>query len=91
MVWVLPISVLSTMAQPLSLTIPAISPEKRWAGQNAFLPSIAFEIGKDFSKAKGKPYAWHLKPQILVQIPHNNAILPRIGLEAGLSFFPQFS
>ena len=60
--------------------------QKTLGGENRLLTSFAFEIGKDWSKSKGVPLAWHVKPTLLFSIPHTHTIgLPQLAFDIGVS------
>lgn len=55
-------------------------------GENRLLASFSYEIGKDWSKSKGVPMAWHIKPTILFSMPHIHTVgLPQLVFDIGIS------
>ncbi len=58
----------------------------------AHAPKLAWQLalgfGQDFSKraVAPTPWAWHVRPGVLLEIPHNTTILPRLTLEAGIIY-----
>ena len=60
--------------------------QKTLGGENRLLTSFSYEIGKDWSKSKGMPLAWHVKPTLLFSIPHIHTVgLPQLAFEVGIS------
>jgi hypothetical protein len=58
----------------------------RLASRGAFLPGVYIGWGKDLSKTMGIPLIWHVKPSLLLQVPYNTTVLPRLTLEAGIIY-----
>ncbi len=61
---------------------------RRVAHTPKFAWQFALGLGQDFSKRpwKPSPWAWHLRPGILLEIPYNTAFLPHLTLEAGITY-----
>ncbi len=55
----------------------------RWAGGNAFLPTVFVGIGKDLSVRRQIPLAWYTRLNVMQQRPYNTSTLMRFSLEAG--------
>jgi hypothetical protein len=58
----------------------------RLASRGTFLPGVYMGWGKDLSRTTGIPIIWHVKPSLLLQIPYNTTVLPRMALEAGVIY-----
>jgi hypothetical protein len=58
----------------------------RWAGQNAFLPTVFVGVGKDLSVRRQVPLAWFTRLNVMQQRPYNTSALMRFSLEAGATF-----
>lgn len=58
----------------------------RWAGQNAFLPTVFVGVGKDLSVRRQVPLAWFTRLNVMQQRPYNTSALIRFSLEAGITF-----
>ena len=56
------------------------------ASRGAFLPGVYVGWGKDLSRTIGLPLIWYLKPSIMLQIPYNATVLPRLALEVGFIY-----
>lgn len=57
----------------------------RWAGQNAFLPTVFVGIGKDLSVRRQVPLAWFTRLNVMQQRPYNTSALIRFSLETGVT------
>ncbi|MCU0353182.1 MAG: hypothetical protein MUD08_05495 [Cytophagales bacterium] len=55
----------------------------RWAGGNAFLPTVSVGIGRDLSVRRNIPLAWYTRLNLMQQRPYNTSRLTRFSLEAG--------
>lgn len=58
----------------------------RLASRGAFLPGVYIGWGKDLSRTTGIPLIWQVKPSLLLQIPYNTGVLPRLALEVGVIY-----
>lgn len=58
----------------------------RWAGQNAFLPTVFVGIGQDLSVRRQVPLSWFTRLNLMKQFPYNTSSLTRFSLEAGVTF-----
>lgn len=49
---------------------------------------VALGFGQDFNwrAIAPKPLAWHIRPGLLFEIPHNTLFLPRFTLETGVTY-----
>lgn len=55
----------------------------RFAGRNAFLPTVSVGVGHDLSVRKKAPLAWYVRLNVMQQRPYNTSNLMRFALEAG--------
>lgn len=55
----------------------------RFAGGNAFLPTVSVGVGHDLSVRKKVPLAWYVRLNVMQQRPYNTSNLMRFALEAG--------
>ena len=55
----------------------------RFAGGNAFMPTISIGVGHDLSVRKKVPLAWYVRLNVMQQRPYNTSNLIRFALEAG--------
>ncbi len=55
----------------------------RFAGGNAFLPTVSIGVGHDLSVRKKVPVAWYVRLNVMQQRPYNTSNLMRFALEAG--------
>ncbi|KAA0992453.1 hypothetical protein [Dyadobacter aurulentus] len=55
----------------------------RFAGGNAFLPTLSLGVGHDLSIRKNLPLAWYVRLNVMQQRPYNTSNLMRFALEAG--------
>ena len=55
----------------------------RFAGGNAFMPTISIGLGHDLSVRKKVPLAWYARLNVMQQRPYNTSQLMRFALEAG--------
>ena len=58
----------------------------RYAGGNAFLPTVFAGIGRDMSIRHGLPFTWYTRLNISQQRPYNTSSLTRFSLEIGAIF-----
>ncbi|GHB75553.1 hypothetical protein [Persicitalea jodogahamensis] len=58
----------------------------RWAGQNAFLPTVFVRVGKDLSMQRQARLAWFSRLNVMQQRPYNTSALMRFSLETGVAF-----
>ena len=56
------------------------------AGRNRLMLSMAAGWGWDFSRSLNIPIVFNLKPTLFFEIPHNNAIMPRVALDVGIIY-----
>lgn len=60
--------------------------KKTLGGEHRALASFSYEIGKDWSKSKNVPLAWHIKPTLLFSMPHIHTVgLPQLVFDIGVS------
>ncbi|WP_026632513.1 hypothetical protein [Dyadobacter alkalitolerans] len=55
----------------------------RFAGGNAFMPTVSLGLGHDLSVRKKVSLAWYVKLNLMQQRPYNTSNLMRFALEAG--------
>lgn len=55
----------------------------RFAGGNAFMPTLSLGIGHDLSIRRKVPLAWYVRLNLMQQRPYNTSHLIRFALEAG--------
>ncbi|MCF2498883.1 MULTISPECIES: hypothetical protein [Dyadobacter] len=55
----------------------------RFAGGNAFMPTVSLGVGHDLSVRKKVPLAWYVRLNLMQQRPYNTSNLIRFALEAG--------
>lgn len=58
----------------------------RYAGGNAFLPTVFVGVGRDLSSRHRLPFAWYTRLNISQQRPYNTSALTRFSLEIGAIF-----
>jgi hypothetical protein len=54
------------------------------AGRSAFLPTVSFSIGRDYSVRRQVPISWYARLNLMQQRPYNASRLLRFGVEAGI-------
>ncbi|TLU92035.1 hypothetical protein FEM55_14870 [Dyadobacter sediminis] len=55
----------------------------RFAGGNAFMPTLSLGVGHDLSVRRKVPLAWYVRLDLMQQRPYNTSNLIRFALEAG--------
>lgn len=58
----------------------------RYAGGNAFLPTVFLGVGRDLSVRHSLPFTWYTRLNISQQRPYNTSALTRFSLEIGAIF-----
>lgn len=56
------------------------------AGSNRFIPSFSFGFGRDLTRVKKKPFAWHFRPTVFFETPYNTWFNPTVSIELGITY-----